>query len=208
VEGSGLLSKTSAFSPRSSTLRSTLSMSPKVDRAFARKLRKEMEAWEREGLVSPILRDRILAFYRMKARGEGEGGSGKLITTLSVLGSVLAGVGVILFVAANWSAIPVWGKLAVIVVPMLASYGAGFVLRYERRDFPKVGAAFILPGSLLFGAGIFLIAQIYHLSVHFANGPLVWGLGVLPLAYLLRFPTLLSLSLAVLLAWLGMEVHS
>ena len=145
----------------------------------------------------------------MKARKEGlDGDTGKLITTLSVLGSVLAGVGVILFVAANWSAIPVRGKLAVIFIPMIASYGAGFVLRYDRGDFPKVGAAFILLGSLIFGAGIFLIAQIYHLSVHFANGPLVWGLGVLPLAYLLRFQTLLSLSLAVLLAWLGMEIHS
>jgi uncharacterized membrane protein len=86
----------------------------------------------------------------------------------------------ILFVAANWSAIPVWGKLAVIFIPKIASYGAGFVLRYERRDFPKVGAAFILLGSLLFGAGIFLIAQIYHLLVHFSNGPLVWGLGSFP----------------------------
>ena len=130
-------------------------MTPKVDRAFARKLRKEIEVWEREGLVSPILKDRILAWYQMKARKEGlDGDTGKLITTLSVLGSVLAGVGVILFVAANWSAIPVWGKHAVIFIPMIASYGAGFVLRYGRGDFPKVGAAFILLGSLIFGAGI------------------------------------------------------
>jgi hypothetical protein len=48
-------------------------MPPKVDRGFARKLRKEMEGWEREGLVSPILRDRILAWYQMKARGKGMG---------------------------------------------------------------------------------------------------------------------------------------
>ncbi len=184
-------------------------MSSKVDRAFARKLRKEIEVWEQEGLVSPILKDRILAWYQMKARTQGQGGDmGKFIATLSVLGSVLAGVGVILFVAANWSVLPVWGKLAVIFAPMVASYGAGFALRYERGDFPKVGAALIFLGSLLFGAGIFLVAQIYHLSVHFANGPLVWGLGVLPLAYLLRLQTLLFLSLSVLLVWLGMEVHS
>jgi hypothetical protein len=51
-------------------------MSPEVDRAFARKRRKEIEAWEQEGLVFPILKDRILAWYQMKARKEGgeEGG--------------------------------------------------------------------------------------------------------------------------------------
>ncbi len=183
-------------------------MGKKIDRGFARKLREEIEIWEQEGLVSPILKDQILAYYKMKARLGGPAGTGKLITALSVLGSVLAGVGVILFVAANWSAIPVEGKLAVIFVPMAASYALGYLFRYERGDFPRVGAGFILLGALIFGAGIFLIAQIYHLSVHFANGPLVWGLGVLPLAYLLRFKTLLTLSLVVLLIWLGMETHS
>jgi len=183
-------------------------MGKKIDRGFARKLREEIEIWEQEGLVSPILKDQILAYYKMKARLGGPAATGKLITALSILGSVLAGVGVILFVAANWSAIPVGGKLALIFVPLVASYGLGYLLRYERGDFPRVGAGFILLGGLLFGAGIFLIAQIYHLSVHFANGPLIWGLGVLPLAYLLRFKTLLSLSLIVLLVWLGMETHS
>jgi len=183
-------------------------MGKKIDRGFARKLRDEIEVWEQEGMVSPILKEQILAYYQMKARVGGPAGTGKLITTLSVLGAVLAGVGVILFVAANWSTIPVWGKLAVIFIPMAACYVLGYLLRYERGDFPRVGAGFILLGAILFGAGIFLIAQIYHLSVHFANGPLVWGLGVLPLAYLLRFKTLLSLSLIVLLVWLGMETHS
>jgi uncharacterized membrane protein len=180
----------------------------KIDRGFARKLRGEIETWEEEGLVSPIQKDQILAYYRMKARSAGPAGTGRLITALSVLGSVLAGVGVILFVAANWSAIPAGGKLVIIFLPMAASYGLGYLLRYERGDFPRVGAGLILLGALIFGAGIFLIAQIYHLPVHFANGPLVWGLGVLPLAYLLRFKTLLSLSLIVLLIWLGMETHS
>jgi uncharacterized membrane protein len=183
-------------------------MGKKIDRGFARKLRDEIEIWVQEGMVSPILKEQILAYYQMKARSGGPAGTGKLITTLSVLGSVLAGVGVILFVAANWAGIPVQGKLAVIFVPMAASYGLGFILRYERGDFPRVGAGLILLGALIYGAGIFLIAQIYHLSVHYANGPLVWGLGVLPLAYLLRFKTLLSLSLIVLLIWLGMETHS
>jgi hypothetical protein len=55
-------------------------MSPRVDRAFARKLRKEIEVWDQEGLVSPIPKDRILARYQMKAGKEGgeEGGGDAL----------------------------------------------------------------------------------------------------------------------------------
>jgi uncharacterized membrane protein len=37
----------------------------KIDRGFARKLRGEIETWEEEGLVSPIQKDQILAYYRM-----------------------------------------------------------------------------------------------------------------------------------------------
>jgi uncharacterized membrane protein len=85
------------------------------------------------------------------------------------------------------------------------SYGLGFYLRYERKNYPKAGASLILLGSFIFGAGIFLIAQIYHITVHYPNGPLLWGLGVLPLAYLLGFRTILSLAIADILIWLGME---
>ena len=74
-------------------------------------------------------------------------------------------------------------------------------------SYPKVGASLILLGSLIFGAGMFLIAQMYHITVHYPNGPLMWGLGVLPLAYLLRFKSLISLAILDLLIWLGMEVR-
>jgi uncharacterized membrane protein len=48
---------------------------------------------------------------------------------------------------------------------------------------------------------------MYHITVHYPNGPLMWGLGVLPLAYLLRFKSLISLAILDLLIWLGMEVR-
>jgi uncharacterized membrane protein len=90
---------------------------------------------------------------------------------------------------------------------MSATYGFGFYFRYEAKNYPKVGASLILLGSLIFGAGMFLIAQIYHITVHYPNGPLLWGLFVLPLAYLLRFKSLISLAILVLLIWLGMEAN-
>jgi uncharacterized membrane protein len=179
----------------------------KEDFLFRRILEKEMDLWLKEGIILPDQKERILARYRLLKTADEKAGPGKLITTISILGAILVGVGVILFIASNWSAIPSWGRLFIVFSSMLASYGFGFYLRYEARNYPRVGASLILLGSLIFGAGMFLIAQIYHITVHYPNGPLLWGLFVLPLAYLLRFKSLISLAILVLLIWLGMEAH-
>jgi uncharacterized membrane protein len=168
-------------------------------------LKQEIEMWLRENLITPEQRDRILARYELLKQADEKAVPGKLVTTITILGSILIGVGVILFIAANWSEIPRWGKLGIIFSSMSVGYGLGFYLRYEKGNYPKVGASLILLGSFIFGAGIFLIAQIYHITVHYPNGPLLWGLGVLPLAYLLGFRTVLTLAVIDLLIWLGME---
>lgn len=173
--------------------------------SFHRRLKQEIEIWLRENLITPEQRDKILARYELLRQADEKAGPGRLVTTITILGSILIGVGVILFIAANWSEIPRWGKLGIIFSSMVICYSLGFYLRYEKGNYPKVGASLILLGSLIFGAGIFLIAQIYHITVHYPNGPLLWGLGVLPLAYLLGFRTILMLAVIDLLIWLGME---
>jgi uncharacterized membrane protein len=178
---------------------------PEQDFSFRRRLARETESWLSEGLITPEQREKILSRYRVLAEAEEKAAPGRLITTISILGAVMVGVGVILFIAANWSEVPRWGKLCLIFGAMITAYGLGFWLRYEKEDYPKVGAALIFLGALVFGAGIFLIAQIYHITVHYPNGPLLWGLGVFPLAYLLRFRTVLSLAILDILIWLGME---
>jgi len=180
-------------------------MPRKEDFSFQRKLEREIEIWVKEGTLLPEQKERILARYRLIKKADEKAGPGKLITTISILGSILVGVGVILFIASNWSAIPKWGRLLIVFSSMLSSYGFGFYFRYEAKTYPKVGASLILLGSIIFGAGMFLIAQIYHITVHYPNGPLLWGLFVLPLAYLLCFKSLISLAVLVLLIWLGME---
>jgi uncharacterized membrane protein len=42
-----------------------------------------------------------------------------------------------------------------------------------------------LLGTMMFGAGIWLIAQIYHIDEHYPNALLIWSLGALGLAWAL-----------------------
>lgn len=172
---------------------------------FYSRLKKELELWLQEGVITSEQRDKIILRYATVREADEKAGPGKLVTTISVLGSILVGVGFILFIASNWSEIPRWGKLFIIFSSMLVSYVVGFYMRYEKGNYPKVGAALVLLGSIIFGAGILLIAQIYHITVHYPNGPLMWGLGLLPLAYMLGLRSLLFLALMDFLIWLGME---
>jgi len=180
-------------------------MDRKRNRALGRKLREEIEFWEEEGLISPIQKERVLARYSLAPKPEKEGQGGNLAPTFSILGTLLIGIGVLSLVMAYWSRIELWGKLLVMFIPMVASWGAGYYLRNARGDFPRVGAFFLLLGSVLFGATIFLSTELFHFHLNLLHGSLLWGLGMLLLAYLLRFKALLFLSLLVLLFWLGLE---
>ena len=173
---------------------------------FADTLAREALAWEEDGLISAEQRMRIMERYARQRQIESRAGSSRLITTITILGSIMVGVGVLLFIAANWSAIPKAVKLLMIFGLLIGTHGAGYHLRFGKGAYPKLGASLIFLGSIIFGAAIFLIAQIYHISAHYPNGVLIWGLGLLPLAYVLRFRSVLTLALATLCVWFDLEL--
>jgi uncharacterized membrane protein len=60
-------------------------------------------------------------------------------------------------------------------------------------------------GTMLFGAGIWLVAQIYHLDEHYPDGILLWGCGALALAWALPSISQAVLAALLLLLWQGFE---
>jgi uncharacterized membrane protein len=176
---------------------------------FRDRIGDEISQWEKEGLVRPEQAQALRARYGLLP-GETVRTlhQSRLVHLLSVLGVILVGVGVILLVGANWEQIPRWVRLGLLIGATAAAYGGGYRLAYTSKTYPKVGMALLLLGSLLWGASIFLVWQTFHLS---GSGPgqgdeakalLYWFVGVLPLAYLLRSPLHLSLSLVVGTIWL------
>ena len=159
-----------------------------VDARFYARLRGEVESWSRDGLISAGAADAILSKYVVVSPLYG-----RLIVTLATLGGILLGVGVILFVSSNWQAIPAAIKMAVLLVVVGTAYSSGYWLKYE-KDFPRVGAALVFLGTLLFGASIFLVGQQYHMQVGDPNLLTWWFVGVIPLAYITRSRAILTVA--------------
>jgi uncharacterized membrane protein len=90
-------------------------------------------------------------------------------------------------------------RLALIFGGLFASYGIAGVL-FERRH-PAFAHAAILAGVALFGAGIMLVAQMYHIDGHPPDAVLTWALGALVAGIVLRSNPALALAMLLMGLW-------
>lgn len=168
---------------------------------FKSKILKEIEDWQKEGLISTEQAKNLVSRYSLPEITSEKSALAKIITILSIFGSILVGIGAILFFASNWRGIPKPAKLLLILSSIFAAYSIGYTLSYIKQTYSKTGKALILLGSILFGAGIYLVAQIYHFPANYPAGVLFWSQGILPIAYILRLNPILFLSSLLLILW-------
>lgn len=164
-------------------------------------LRGELTRWQHEGLISSDQASRILAGYQgQEALVVRTQAQRRIVTVLAALGAILVGLGVILFFASNWDGIPQWNRFAIILISTAGAYALGYRLRFS-QGYVGVGNAVLLLGALLYGAGIFLVGQIFNVEAEPHYGFLLWAIGVLPLGYLLPHSGIITLGALVLTAW-------
>jgi uncharacterized membrane protein len=163
-------------------------------------LKQEIAQWRAEGLVDEALAARILARYPQVA----ERNWSRII--FSAIGAVLVGLGVILFFAYNWQQLPKAVKLVIVFAALLAAHGSALTIA-RRADANRglVEGLHVL-GTMLFGAGIWLVAQIYHIDEHYPTAFLVWSLGALALAWALPSIAQALLALILVTFWAGVEL--
>lgn len=123
----------------------------------------------------------------------------------SAIGAILFSLGVILFFAWNWDALHRSLKFLLVFGSLLAAHAGGLWLRYRAQAHRVAAEGLSLLGSLLFGAGIALVSQVYHIDEHWPNAFLLWGLAALALAWALPSLWQAGLALALLLIWGGAE---
>ncbi|MXZ91949.1 MAG: DUF2157 domain-containing protein [Chloroflexi bacterium] len=173
--------------------------------AFTSRLRDEVGHWQADGLITDEQAAAILERYTTADAtepAEPAGGSAignRVVSVIAIMGAALIGLGIIAFIAANWSEIPTLAKLALMVVGTPVIYIVGWLLSY-RFGYSRIGTAVILLGAIAFGASIHLVAQTYHVPVNHPNLVPLWFLGVVPLAYITRSQAVLGLSIILFLA--------
>ncbi len=162
-----------------------------------------IKQWLSEGLISGEQAQRMQADVLQSRK---ERASDRLVVVMATVGAVLLGIGAILFIASNWRVLTDTAKLAIAVCSTFGAAAAGYVLAYEQRAIPKVGAALLLLGTLLFGASLMLIGQIYHVQANSHALVLWWLIGVAPLVYVLAAPSLAGLTALLWFIWIGLFV--
>lgn len=121
----------------------------------------------------------------------------KTISIILIVGAILVGAGIFSFIAANWQGASKVVKLLIIILAMLISHASGWYLM-EKYSYKKTGEALILLGSIIFGAGLFLVAQIFNIRANWPDGFVLWMVGVLFLAYVIN--SYVQYALAIILS--------
>ncbi len=165
---------------------------------YARRLDRDLTRWRQAGWVTADGEASIRGDVASHSR------SIELAPVLGILGAVLIGFGAMSFVAAHWNEMARLFRLAIIFGGLFGAYGlAGFLFD---RNHPAFAHAAILGGVALFGAGIMLIAQMFHISGHAPDAVLTWALGALGAGVVLRSNPALALAMLLMGLWSGWEM--
>lgn len=164
-------------------------------------LRQEIQQWQNEGLVSS---EQALALADRYVDDGQKNSWGKII--FSAIGAVILGLGVILFFAYNWDGMHRYLKLATVLSGIVVAHSLAWYLSFYSKHYQRIGESLHLLGTILFGAGIWLVAQIYHIDEHYPNAILVWSLGALAMAWVRSSSIHALLAMVLLGIWSATEV--
>ncbi len=143
--------------------------------------------WIKKGIITSDQHHQILNLYSDKER---------TIGIIPLLGSVLIGLGILSFIAANWQEIPHIARLILILFFMIGFYFSGEY--FLKKSQEKLGISMISLGLFSFGAGIILIAQMFQLQAYDVTSWIIWGVAAILLTFLYQSPYLYIISAVIL----------
>ena len=165
---------------------------------YARRLDRDLARWREAGWVTTENETAIRADVAAHSR------SVELAPVLGILGAVLIGFGAMSFVAAHWDEMARLFRLGIIFTGLFGAYGIAGIL-FE-RNHPHFAHAAILAGVAIFGAGIMLIAQMYHIEGNAPDAVLTWALGALLAGVALKSNPALALAMLLMGLWTGWQM--
>ena len=156
-----------------------------VSDSFRHELRHEAELWQADGLIDAGQYQQLAERYQFNTLDTVA--RDRFVSILLGLGSILIGLGIITFVAANWQEIPRIIKVTLLLSLFIGVNIAGFYLwRRSPSTQHRLGQGLLLLGALILGANMALMGQMFHINAPVYELLLAWGIGVIAMAYSLR----------------------
>ncbi|AZO12503.1 MULTISPECIES: DUF2157 domain-containing protein [unclassified Mesorhizobium] len=165
---------------------------------YAARVRADIVRWQEAGLLDGATADALTRDIAAKERGSLSFGS-----ILAMMAALLFGAAVLIFVAANWEAIPRLARVVALFAVILGGYVGGAMLK--TRDHPAIGEALWIVAAAAFGGSIALIGQMYHLSGDEASALVTWCGGTALAAIALRSNPLTVAAVGLADAWLVLK---
>ena len=165
---------------------------------YRQRLAADLARWQADGVITPAAGEAIRAALPPPPR------TVNIPTVVGILGGILIAAAFLAFVAANWNEIARPARFAVLLAGIAGAYGLG--AWFDRSDRPYLADISATVGSIVFGASIALVGQMYHLSEDFAGGLMLWSAGSLVAAVLTGSRGALAVALAAGCVWSGMRV--
>src|SRR5215469_14658083 len=168
------------------------------DRAYRQRLEADLARWEADGVITPAALAAIRRALPPLAPDI------NIPVVVAIVGGLLIAAAFLAFVAAHWTEFARPLRFAILVAGIVGANGLGaWFARAGRSVLADLCSSV---GSIIFGAGVALVGQMYHLGEDFAGGMLLWAGGALATAALTNSRGALAVALAAGSVWSAMRV--
>ena len=158
-----------------------------------------LERWHNAGLLDETTESAIRQYEESQAMPSGR--RWQVVIAL-VLGGILLGAGVLLFVAAHWDDVSPLARLS-LVMAMLAIFHVAGIASHER--FSGFATTMHALGTVASGAAIALVGQIFNMQEHWPAAVMLWAICALAGWWLLGDEFQQTLALLLVPVWLMCE---
>jgi uncharacterized membrane protein len=169
------------------------------DKAYRQRLEADLAQWEADGVIAPAAAGAIRQALPPLSPGI------NIAVVVGIVGGLLIAAAFLAFVAAHWTEIARLSRFAILLAGMVVSGGLGAWFAATGRDVLADLCASL--GAIIFGAGIALVGQMYHLGDDFAGGMLLWSSGAFAAAALTGSRGALAVALVAASIWTCMRVY-
>lgn len=163
--------------------------------SYATRVKQDIGRWVEGGLIDRATGEKLARDVESKERSALNFGS-----ILAIMAALLFSAAILIFVAANWDAIPRVARVGMLFAIIFTGYVGGALLKV--RSHSGFAEALWLVAAAAFGGSIALIGQMYHLSGDEASAVLTWFIGTGIAAAALRSNPLTVAAVGIADAWL------